>query len=69
MGKFRVFTQNLVMQAILELYCLLNVTLKVHLELKALLISIQQDKPTWIVGVALAVSWELEFPSSITSEW
>ena len=52
MGEFMAFSQNLTMQVTPELWALLKVTLKAHLELQAMLIGIQQYKPTWAVGGA-----------------
>ena len=40
------------MQVTLKLPALLIVMLKAYLELQAILINIQQYKPTWIVGSA-----------------
>ena len=59
MGKFTAFSQNLTMQVTLELWALLKVALKAHLELQVMLIDVQQYKPTWAVGGASAVlkSW------------
>ena len=37
------------MQVTLELHPLLKVVLKAHLELQAMLIDVQQYKPTWVV--------------------
>ena len=64
MGKFMAFSQHLVMQVMLELCALLKVVLKAHLELQAMLINIQQYKPTWVVGGASATPKELDFTSS-----
>ena len=50
MGKFMAFSQYLVMQVTLELHALLKVALKVHLELQAMLINVQQNKPMWVMG-------------------
>ena len=52
MGEFMAFSQQLVMQVMLELHALLKVTLKVHPELQAMLIDVQQYKPTWVMGGA-----------------
>ena len=46
MGEFTVFSQNLTMQVTLELRTLLKVVPKAHPELQAMLIDIQQYKPT-----------------------
>ena len=46
MGKFMAFSQQLVVQVMLELRTLLKVVLKAHSELQAMLIDIQQCKPT-----------------------
>ena len=54
MGKFMVFSQNLIMQVTPELRALLKVALKAHPELQAMLIDVQQYKPTWAVGGASA---------------
>ena len=64
MGKFMAFSQQLTMQVTLELQALLKVTLKAHPELQAMLIDIQQYKPTWAVGGTSAAPKELDFPSS-----
>ena len=50
MGEFMAFSQYLVMQVTPELCTLLKVAPKAHLELQAMLIDIQQYKPTWVVG-------------------
>ena len=63
------FSQQLVMQVTLELHALLKVALKAHPELQAILIDVQQYKPTWAVGGASAVPKELDFPSSTTGKW
>ena len=69
MGKFTAFSHKLTMQVTPELRALLKVTLKAHLELQAMLIDVQQCKPTWAVGGASAVPEELDFPSSNAGEW
>ena len=48
-----------------ELHTLLKVTLKTHPNLQAMLIGIQQYKPTWIMGAPSIVPLELDFPSSV----
>ena len=45
-ASFMVFSQHLVMQVTLELHTLLKVALKAHPELQAMLIDVQQYKPT-----------------------
>ena len=57
------------MQVTPELVTLLKVTLKVHPELQAMLIDIQQYKPTWAIGGTSAAPKELNFPSSTTGKW
>ena len=57
------------MQVIPELLTLLKVALKVHLELQAMLIDVQQYKPMWAVGGMSAMPKELDLPSSTTGEW
>ena len=69
MGKFTVFSQNLTMQVTPELRALLKVALKAHPELQAMIIDIQQYKPTWAVGGTSAVHEELNFPSSPAGKW
>ena len=64
MGEFTAFSQKLTMQVTPELWALLKVAPKAHLELQAMLIDVQQYKPTWAVGGASAVPEELDFPSS-----
>ena len=56
--------QQLVMQVTLKLRALLKVMLKAHPELQAMLIDVQQYKPTWAIGGGSAVPKELDFPSS-----
>ena len=46
MGEFTAFSQPLVIQVTLELCTLLKVALKAHPELQAMLIDVQQYKPT-----------------------
>ena len=55
MGKFIAFSQYLAMQIILELHAWLKVMLKAYPELQAMLIDVQQYKPTWIMGGTSAV--------------
>ena len=69
MGKFVVFSQQLTMQVTPELWALLKVTLKAHPELQAMLIDVQQYKPTWAIGGTSAVPKELDFPSSTAGKW
>ena len=69
MGKFMVFSQNLIMQVTPELRALLKVAPKAHPELQAMLIDVQQYKPTWAVGGASAAPEELDFPSSNAGKW
>ena len=54
MGEFKAFSQQLVVQFMPELLTLLKVALKAHPELQAILINVQQYKPTWILGGASA---------------
>ena len=46
MGEFMAFSQNLIMQVTPELRALLKVAPKAHPELQAMLIDVQQYKPT-----------------------
>ena len=69
MGKFTAFSQKLTMQVTPELWALLKVTPKAHPELQAMLVDIQQYKPTWAAGGMSAVPEELDFPSSNAREW
>ena len=69
MGKFTAFYQHLVMQVTPELYALLKVAPKAPPELQAMLIDIQQYKPTWAVGGISATPKELDFISSALGEW
>ena len=48
---------------------LLKVVPKAHLELQAMLIDVQQYKPTWAIGGTSATPKELDFPSSTTGKW
>ena len=57
------------MQVTPELCALLKVVPKAHLELQAMLIDIQQYKPTWAIGGMSAAPEELDFPSSSTGKW
>ena len=57
------------MQVTLELRALLRVMLKAHPELQAMLIDIQQYKPTWAIGGASTMPKELDFPSSTMGKW
>ena len=47
MGEFTAFSKKLSMQVTPELWALLKVVPKAHLELQAMLIDVQQYKPTW----------------------
>ena len=47
----------------------MKVVLKAHPELQAMLIDVQQYKPSWAVGGASATPEELDFPSSNAGEW
>ena len=47
----------------------MKVAPKAHPELQAMLINIQQYKPTWAIGGASAMPEELDFPSSTTGKW
>ena len=69
MGEFMAFSQQITMQVTPELRALLKVVLKAHLELQAMLIDVQQYKPTWAVGGAFTMPEELDFPSSTAGEW
>ena len=69
MVKFTAFSQNLTMQVTPELRALLEVAPKAHPELQAMLIDVQQYKPTWAIGGASTAPEELDFPSSTTGEW
>ena len=69
MGEFTAFSQKLTMQVTPELRALLKVAPKAHPELQAMLIDVQQYKPTWAVGGTSAVPEELYFPSSNAGEW
>ena len=69
MGEFMAFSQKLTMQVTPELQALLKVAPKAHPELQAMLIDIQQYKPTWAVGGASTTPEELDFPSSNIREW
>ena len=48
-GKFMAFSQQLTMQVTPELRALLKVVPKAHPELQAMLIDVQQYKPTWAI--------------------
>ena len=69
MGEFTAFSQKLTMQVTPELRALLKVAPKAHPELQAMLIDVQQYKPSWAVGGASATPEELDFPSSNAGEW
>ena len=63
------FSHNLIMQVTPELRALLKVMLKAHPELQAMLIDVQQYKPTWAVGGASVMPEMLDFTSSNASKW
>ena len=69
MGKFTAFSQQLTMQVTPELWALLKVAPKAHLELQAMIINVQHYKPTWAIGGTSAVPEELDFPSSTVGKW
>ena len=69
MGEFTAFSQQLTMQVTPEMRALLKVMPKAHLELQAILINIQEYKPTWAVGGASAMPKELDLPNSTTGKW
>ena len=69
MGKFMAFSQNLTMQVTLELWALLKIMPKAYPEIQAMLIDVQQYKPTWAVGGVSATPEELDFPSSTMGKW
>ena len=69
MGEFTAFSRKLTMQVTPELRALLKVAPKAHPELQAMLIDVQQYKPTWAVGGASTAPEELDFPSSNAGEW
>ena len=69
MSEFMAFSQNLIMQVTPELRALLKVVPKAHPELQAMLINVQQYKPTWAVGGASTMPEELDFPSSNAGKW
>ena len=68
-GEFMVFSQLLVMMVTPELHALLKVALKAHLELQAMLIDVQQYKPTWYMGGTSIAPTELDFISSTMGKW
>ena len=68
MGEFTVFSQQLTMQVTPDLWALLKVAPKAHPELQAMLMDIQQYKPTWAIGGASTTPEELDFPSSTVGE-
>ena len=47
----------------------MKVSLKAHPELQAMLIDVQQYKPTWTIGGTSAMPEELDFPGSTAGEW
>ena len=57
------------MQVTPELWALLKVMPKAHLELQAMLIDVQQYKLTWDIGGVSTVPEELDFPSSTVGKW
>ena len=57
------------MQVTQELWALLKVVPKAHLELQVMLINVQQYKPTWAVRYASTTPKELDFPSSTIGKW
>ena len=69
MAEFIAFSQNLIMQVTLELWALLKVMPKAHPELQAMLINVQQYKPTWAVGGASSMPEVLDFPSRNAGKW
>ena len=69
MGEFAAFSQNLFMQVMLELHALLKFAPKPHPELQAMLIDVQQYKPTWVLGGTSAVPKELDFTRSAAGKW
>ena len=64
MGKCMAFSWQLTMQVTPELWALLKVVPKAHAELQAMLINVQQYKPTWAIGGTSTMPEELDFPSS-----
>ena len=68
MGEFIAFSQHLVMQVTQELCTLLKVTPNTYLELHAMLIYIQESKPTWLVGGISAMPYKLDFTSCAMGE-
>ena len=62
MGEFMAFSQQLTMQVTPELWALLKVAPKAHPELQAMLIDIQQYKPTWAIGGASAMPERVGLP-------
>ena len=69
MGDFIAFSQHPALQVTPELCDLLKVAQKSHPELQAMLINVQQHKPTWVVGGALAPPKELDFTSNAAGKW
>ena len=69
MVEFMAFSQQLTMQVTPELRALLKVAPKAHLELQAMLIDVQQYKPTWAIGGKSTAPEELDFPSSTMGKW
>ena len=57
------------MQVTPELNALVKIMLKAHPELQAMLMDVQQYKPTWAVGGTSAMPKELDFPSSTVGKW
>ena len=69
MGEFTAFFPATYYQVTLELRALLKVVLKTHPEFQAMLIDVQQYKPTWAIGGMSTTPKELNFPSSTTGKW
>ena len=69
MGELMTFSQHLVIMVTPELHALGKVVPKAHSDLQAMLIDIQQYKPTWVVGGTSAVPKELHSTSSTAGKW
>ena len=69
MGESTAFSQHLVMQIMPELCGLLKVVPKVHPEIQAMLIDIQQYMPMWVVGGTSVVPKDLDFKSRAMGKW
>ena len=65
---YMVFSQHFAIQVMPKLHDLLKVMLKAHLELQAMLIDVQQNNPTWVIGGASATPKKLDYPCSTTME-